>query len=205
MTKVKEMTADIELKDIWKRPNYKKMKDSGVPVEVVAKIKMIRDDIPKKPRFSTPEVFYETVQFIMRESEAISDFEDFQKISDYIRPQSQERDDFEYAWNKSMATLEQVRYFIKRKKFLYTEDEKLLGDYWVFEGERCWIENGRLKVIDMYETTSFTPAFRERISTGDGYVIVNRATRKALRIGVKSEAEAERIIRQMVDIQRGIK
>lgn len=80
MAKIERMNSDIELKDIWKRPNYKKMKDSGIPIEVVAKIKMIRDAIPPRPTFTTPQTYYDVTVFIKKTTDEVREFEDFRNF-----------------------------------------------------------------------------------------------------------------------------
>lgn len=193
--------------NIWKRPNYQKLKDSGLPIEVVAMIKLIRDAIPTKPvLLGEATEYYDTVLFVKNEVEAVKDFTDFRKIAERIRLQIEDKFPLIGFLSASIAadkTIEAVRYVIKMKKFLYTEEEKRLADYWIFEGKKCWIENNRLKVMELYNTSSFIPAFalRGEIFTRNGYVIADRATRKALRVGVKSKEEAEKIIRKMVDAE----
>ena len=186
--------------NIWKKPNYQKMKDNGLPIEVVAKIKMIRDAIPTRPRFTTPQTYYDAISLIMKITDEIREFEDFKKLSVCLARYTEM--EFHYDFLKVEGVIEKniysVKSFIKEKKFLYTEDEKILADYRIVKGTDCSIEDGYVKVKEIYGAFFYRPLFDEETFTRHGYIIISKSTRKAICCGVESEETAKEIILRTV-------
>lgn len=96
------------------------------------------------------------------------------------------------------ADLYAVKAFIKEKKFLFTEDEKILSDYRITKGSDCSIEEGYVKVKDIYGASFYRPLFDEETFTRHGYVIINKSAHKAICCGVESEETAKEIILRAV-------
>lgn len=202
---ISDWTADeqrqLVVKDnIWKRPNYQKMKDSGVPVEVVAKIKMIRDAIPTRPRFTTPQTYCDVINLIKKTTDEIREFEDFKNISACLAQYTGKG--VHYDFLKAERVIDQklyvVRDFIKEKKFLYTKDEKILADYEIVKGSDCSIEGVFLKVKYIYGAFFYKPLFDKEAFTEYGYVIIRKPTFKAICCGIESEETAKEIILRTV-------
>ena len=107
--------------NIWKKPNYQKMKDNGLPIEVVAKIKMIRDAIPTRPTFVTPQTYYDITVFIKKTTDEVREFEDFGKLSTYLAQYTECW--FHYDFSKVESAVETdlhaVKVFIKENKSIY--------------------------------------------------------------------------------------
>lgn len=186
--------------NIWKKPNYQKMKDNGLPIEIVAKVKMIRDAIPTRPTFVTPQTYYDITVFIKKATDEVREFEDFGKLSTYLAQYTECW--FHYDFSKVESAVETdlhaVKTFIKEKKFLYTEDEKILADYRIAKGTDCSIEEGYVKVKEVYGASFYKPLFDKEAFTGYGYVIISKPTRKAICCGVESEETAKEIILRTV-------
>lgn len=153
----------INKNQIWNKPDYQKMYDDGVPREVVYFIKKIRDSLPAKPAKATEEYQKGYIDFVgyfrdrAMEMQSIADIEQFFKKAVVTSPYV-EKDKIYFGTYKAtpesygclsnklfkatQSSLLSIKYEIKKKEFLYSEDEKLLKGYTFFKynGENASID-----------------------------------------------------------------
>lgn len=134
---------------IWKKPDYQQMYDDGMPREVVYFIKKIRDSLPVKPAKADEEYQKGYIDFVgyfrdrameMQSTDNVEQF--FKKVvlaSPYMEngvfcratPEA-----YGCMTNKFFKAVQSsvlsIQHDIKKKEFLYSEDEKLLKGYSFF-------------------------------------------------------------------------
>lgn len=159
-----EKSRLIKKDNVWKKPDYQKMVEDGIPVRVVYFIKMIRDATPTKPvityRDNTKELIKEKQEgyisfvsnlrdYVMRlstENEILNFYNDF--LGQYIiRKENSYYIDIDPSAfgciDNKLLSVAQIRNFnkidmdIKKKQFCYTEDEKVLSQFniWIYDNE----------------------------------------------------------------------
>lgn len=174
-----ERTQLIKKDNIWKKPNYQEMVESGLPVRVAYFIKTIRDATPTKPiillRNSDIELKQkEYIDFVSKlrdyvmnlkqEDEILTFYEKF--LSNYII-----RDNSSYyvrvspevssAVDNKLLQASQISNFynidkeIRKKQFCYTDDEKVLSNFDIFvydnDNVKLTIDYNNRTVIEVKE------------------------------------------------------
>lgn len=153
----------INKNQIWNKPDYQKMYDDGVPREVVYFIKKIRDSLPAKPAKATEEYQKGYIDFVgyfrdrAMEMQSIANIEQFFKKAVVTSPYV-EKDKIYFGTYKAtpesygclsnklfkatQSSLLSIKYEIKKKEFLYSEDEKLLKgcNFFKYNGENASID-----------------------------------------------------------------
>ena len=155
----------IKKDNIWKKPNYQEMVSNGIPIRVVYFIKTIRDATPTKPNLTYFDNSIESIQkkqegyikfvgdlrnFLMNistEEDVLNFYKDFmgkyiiKRENSYFVDISPEA--FGCIDNKLLkaAQVNDFRFIdheIRKKQFLYTEDEKILSmfDILIFDNEK---------------------------------------------------------------------
>ena len=73
--------------NVWKKPDYEAMVEGGMPIEVAALVKIVRDSMAAKPRNDTPEGrrdYVEMVGWVRDYLERANSIDDVRGIYDYI-------------------------------------------------------------------------------------------------------------------------
>lgn len=150
-----EKSKYIKKDNVWKKPDYQKMVDEGLPLRVAYFIKSVRDALPTKPNipsYVTDETFIQNeqekfVSFIseMRdallnlktENDVLSFHQDF-IIENYIIQDGYRLSVTDKARNLYSNKINQktnIKNFfyidreIQRKQFCYSKEDKMLADY----------------------------------------------------------------------------
>lgn len=149
----------IKKDNVWKKPDYQEMVNNGVSVRVAYFIKMIRDATPTKPVITyfdrTPEVIKEKqegyVEFVGKlrdyamnlstEDEIFNFYNDFMsEYVTYINSYSVDVSPTTFGCiDNKLLHLMQIKNFsnidreIRKKQFCYTDDEKTLAQFNIFE------------------------------------------------------------------------
>lgn len=163
-----EKSKLITKDNIWKKPNYQKLVEDGVPIRVVYFIKTIRDALPTRPTFLRYSLSKEEIEqrledyinFISdlrnaamglsTENEILTFYDNY--ISKYII----RRDNYSYYvevipsarefMNNKLLHTSHIKDFnqldrdIKRKQFCYTDDEKILSLFDIFVYDKDKVE-----------------------------------------------------------------
>lgn len=141
----------INKNQVWNKPDYQKMYDEGKPREVVYFIKKIRDSLPTKPAKATEEYQKGYIDFIgyfrdkAMEMQTVADMEHFYQDAVLASPYVKDNGAYSYPrysstpetygcmsnkfFSASQTSVFSIQNEIKRKEFLYSEEEKLLKDY----------------------------------------------------------------------------
>lgn len=151
-----ERTQLIKKDNIWKKPNYQEMVESGLPVRVAYFIKTIRDATPTKPiillRNSDIELKQkEYIDFVSKlrdyvmnlkqEDEILTFYEKFlsnyiirDKSSYYVRvsPEVSSAVDNKLLQASQISNFYKLDKEIRKKQFCYTDDEKVLSNFDIF-------------------------------------------------------------------------
>ena len=149
----------IKKDNVWKKPDYQEMVNNGISVRVAYFIKMIRDATPTKPVITyfdrTPEVIKEKqegyVEFVGKlrdyamnlstEDEIFNFYNDFMsEYVTYINSYSVDVSPTAFGCiDNKLLHLMQIKNFsnidreIRKKQFCYTDDEKTLAQFNIFE------------------------------------------------------------------------
>lgn len=146
----------IKKDNIWKKPNYQEMVESGLPVRVAYFIKTIRDATPTKPiillRNSDIELKQkEYIDFVSKlrnyvmnlkqEDDILTFYEKFlsnyiirDKSSYYVRvsPEVSSAVDNKLLQASQISNFYNMDKEIRKKQFCYTDDEKVLSNFDIF-------------------------------------------------------------------------
>lgn len=150
----------IKKDNIWKKPNYQEMVESGLPVRVAFFIKTIRDAIPTQPTFLRYGVSQEEIEERLEDYiNFVSDLRDAaMKLStenevlkfydNCINKYIIRKDSYSYYvdaipsvrefMNSKLLRASHIRDFrqidreIRKKQFCYTDDEKILSNFDIF-------------------------------------------------------------------------
>lgn len=147
----------IKKDNVWKKPNYQKMVDEGLPVRVAYYIKSVRDSLPTKPyvNYITSSAEQERyVSFIseMRdammklksEDEVINFYPDF-ILENYIEQEGYRvytKGNAVHLLDNKVLQKVKVRNWlyidreIERKQFCYSQEEKILADYQIIKYDK---------------------------------------------------------------------
>lgn len=140
-----ERNQYIKKDNVWQKPNYQAMVDSGLSKRIVYFIKTIRDGLPAKPQGNTTEYQDGYINFISdirdktmsikSEAEILNYFDNVMKnYTEYkgycYRPLPSTygciNNKVFKAAQRNLVSLDRE---IKKKQFLYTNDEKILAKY----------------------------------------------------------------------------
>lgn len=149
----------IKKDNVWKKPNYQEMVNNGIPIRVVYFIKLLRDATPTKPVITyfdkSPEAIKGKqegyIEFVGKlrdyamnlstENEVLNFYNDF--MSEYVTYRNSYSVDISPAASdcidNKLLNLMQIKNFlnidreIKKKQFCYTDDEKTLAQFNIFE------------------------------------------------------------------------
>lgn len=144
-----EKKAYVKKDNVWKKPDYQGWKDSGISVETVYYIKLIRDSIAVRPGyFKDYEMYIDGIREIMaavnvliKENMGISKAREYMKrfviesgfavISGNLWTTMEKGKTIGggKVLSEILSTEYKIKAEIKRKQFLYSEDEKILSDY----------------------------------------------------------------------------
>lgn len=132
---------------LWKAPNYKKMVEEGLPIEVAFYIKNLRDSIPSKPFLPYEKYQHGYIEFvgdIKDKAMALKTMEDVRNFfkenidgvyveNEYGNTYSQLPKASHSATTKflraSLLTENGIKREIENKQFLYSAEEKALSSY----------------------------------------------------------------------------
>lgn len=150
----------VNKNQVWPKPDYKQMKEDGVPVELIYFYKKVRDALPVEPG-RNPEKYVSFVSKIRQETMKCRSDQDIRNLKNYIENESMTRvspyrvcvkmDYLGLINNKLLKALADNRRSlaqeVSRKRFLYSEDEKVLADYQIerYDNSCEWSEqNGHI-------------------------------------------------------------
>ncbi len=153
-----EQSAYITKDQIWKKPDYKKLYDNGNGVDrtVIYFYKTLRDATPVRPEVSyfksTEETRLEYITTLHRVKEVADEILENNKIDSDACKHEFERMGLNRSrhWYKlyRAAWMDEssIKREIRRKNFLYTEDELALLKYRIYQTNQCTVqeENGRI-------------------------------------------------------------
>lgn len=144
----------INKNQVWKKPDYQQMYDSGTPREVVYFIKKIRDSLPAKPARANEEYQKGYIDFVgcfrdkAMELQTTAEIERFHQDAVLTSPYVKDEGVYHYPrysatpeaygcmtnkfFKAAQSSLSSVQSEIRKKEFLYSEDEKLLKSYRFF-------------------------------------------------------------------------
>ena len=162
----------IKKDNVWKKPNYQEMVNNGLPIRVAYFIKMLRDATPTKPVITyfdrSPEAIKGKqegyIEFVGKlrdyamnlstENEVLNFYNDF--MSEYVTYQNSYSVDISPAASdcidNKLLNLMQIKNFlnidreIKKKQFCYTDDEKTLAQFNIFEYTK---ENAEFTILSL--------------------------------------------------------
>ncbi len=150
--KQKYITKD----NVWKKPNYQQLKEQGIPVRVIYFMKMIRDSLPTKPSVEhfyskRPEIVKQKqegyIKFMseirdytlnLKKEEDVKGFYDnflskyFNEITSFsiqAKPEAYDCISPKLFSASRVKDFRQIDSEIKKKQFLYTEQEKILSGF----------------------------------------------------------------------------
>lgn len=169
----------IKKDNIWKKPNYQEMVESGLPVRVAYFIKTIRDATPTKPiillRNSDIELKQkEYIDFVSKlrdyvmnlkqEDDILTFYEKFlsnyiirDKSSYYVRvsPEVSSAVDNKLLQASQISNFYNMDKEIRKKQFCYTDDEKVLSNFDIFvydnDNVKLTIDYNNRTVIEVKE------------------------------------------------------
>ncbi len=169
----------IKKDNIWKKPNYQEMVESGLPVRVAYFIKTIRDATPTKPiillRNSDIELKQkEYIDFVSKlrdyvmnlkqEDDILTFYEKFlsnyiirDKSSYYVRvsPEVSSAVDNKLLQASQISNFYNIDKEIRKKQFCYTDDEKVLSNFDIFvydnDNVKLTIDYNNRTVIEVKE------------------------------------------------------
>ena len=150
--KQKYITKD----NVWKKPNYQELVDNEIPKRVVYFMKLIRDNLPTRPAIEyfysrSPEIVKEKqegyIEFMSKirdftlglktEDDVLGFYDNF--LSKYLnrlnlfavslRPEAHDCINNKLLSASKVKDFRQIDNDIKKKQFLYTEEEKTLSDF----------------------------------------------------------------------------
>lgn len=154
----------INKNQIWKKPDYQQMYDDGMPKEVVYFIKKIRDSLPAKPAKATEEYQKGYIDFVgyfrdkVLEMQTTAEIERFHQDVVLTSPYVKDEGMYHYPrysttpeaygcmsnkfFKAAQSSLLSIKYEIKKKEFLYSEDEKLLKgcNFFKYNGENASVD-----------------------------------------------------------------
>lgn len=156
----------INKKQVWKIPNYQNMVNEGIPIEVAYFIKKIRDTLPSKPYLDSEKYQNGYIAFVTdikdkaMALETIQDANNFfdkeinnkYVVKSYGRTYKPTDETYHCMTTKFLRATQMsenaIRKEISEKKFLYSENEKLLAPYLfvTYDGENVKKENDALTV-----------------------------------------------------------
>ena len=174
-----EKSKLIKKDNIWKKPNYQEMVESGLPVRVAYFIKTIRDATPTKPiillRNSDIELKQkEYIDFVSKlrnyvmnlkqEDDILTFYEKFlsnyiirDKSSYYVRvsPEVSSAVDNKLLQASQISNFYNMDKEIRKKQFCYTDDEKVLSNFDIFvydnDNVKLTIDYNNRTVIEVKE------------------------------------------------------
>lgn len=182
LSDLSEMTQNERVKyvvkdEIWKKPDYQKMKDSGIPVLVIYYIKTIRDACPTRPAY--PEYAADSPEIVEERQEEYISF--IRNIRDAVMPceSVEQMESVSGALQRRIVNVPGVNYKIikaigrgchgnqryleremESKQFLFTPEQKLLAPYTFIrldpervdmdEKEKCLAVHGGLRWSTSY-------------------------------------------------------
>ena len=160
-----ETKVYVKKDNIWKKPDYQKMVDSGIPRTIVYAIKCVRDSLKTKPnRFSEEEVkkYVEYVTAVRDEAMACKDWEQMKEVGSFFTRHTEMDLD---AWFEDKKFYRECRqlsrgeaYYereAKRKDFCYSERESILKDVSLMEYDNKFIKVGKEDPNDPENHTVF--------------------------------------------------
>ena len=136
----------IKKDNVWTKPDYQAMVESGLSKRVVYFIKLIRDSLPSKPSINNEEYQNGYISFISELRDKTMSIKSEQEVLDYFEriiknyvykegySYHPKPETYGYLTNKLFKAAQVKNFFyidrdIKRKQFLYTTEEKILSNY----------------------------------------------------------------------------
>ena len=167
----------IKKDNIWKKPNYQEMVESGLPVRVAYFIKTIRDATPTKPIILLRNSDIEQKEYIdfvsklrdyvmnlKQEDDILTFYEKFlsnyiirDKSSYYVRvsPEVSSAVDNKLLQASQISNFYNIDKEIRKKQFCYTDDEKVLSNFDIFvydnDNVKLTIDYNNRTVIEVKE------------------------------------------------------
>lgn len=152
----------INKNQVWPKPDYQELKDNGIPVEVVYFYKKMRDSLPKEPPMKTKEIQDTYVSFGSDLKNAVMDCKEPEDIKGFLQKflirkgylsnkgyyVAYTNPDYEgIITNKivkaSQLSPVQLQREVKKKQFLYSQEEKVLDNYQIikFDDQHIWMKD----------------------------------------------------------------
>lgn len=131
----------ITKKQVWKAPDYQKLVDDGLPRRVAFFIKQIHDNLPAKPYSNNQEYQDGYISFVSDVRERAMKLKTDDDVQEFLSSLIQDyymegRESYGCLTRKLIRTPDtayQLDRKIREKQFLYTEEEKALSKYAIFE------------------------------------------------------------------------
>ena len=165
---------------IWKKPDYQKMKDEGVPVTVIYFIKTLRDAIPASPKYYTEESVRNYINGVTYLEESVSnitvdEIESYYKnkfvstglvFSGYGRYVTISDEYMDVINNRvlraAQSRLSELSRNIQKKKFLFSEEDITLSNYDIrlySEDTHEWSVDYSKRILLAYKPSRYSTFF----------------------------------------------
>ncbi len=170
-----EQEKYINKNQVWPKPDYEEMKKDGLPIEVIYFCKKVRDSLPVNP-VRSKEKYVTLVSDIKQETMKCRNMDDIGNVytmlmeKKYVIPVSSYRlsvgrDYDDIITNKLLRSLQmndwELKREIQKKRFLYTDEEKILADYNI----SCYDESHTWSV-----NTNGKPVIEQHFSNGKRFI-----------------------------------
>lgn len=131
----------ITKKQVWKTPDYQKMLDDGLPKRVVFFVKLIHDNLPAKPTQNTSVYQDGYLAFVSDVRDRAMQLKTEDEVHTFLSSLVQDyymngRESYGCLTRKLLRTPDRTYLLdrkIREKQFLYTEEEKALSKYGIFQ------------------------------------------------------------------------
>lgn len=139
----------VKKENIWPLPDYVKMKQKGIPVSVIYFIKSIRDSLPVSSADSAVEVQERYVSFISDIRDRTMNISSENEINNYLNDVIGSYGKLKYSYfypdtgyaklitncllKVANSSYDKRMAQVRKRKFLYSDEEKLLADYQIFK------------------------------------------------------------------------
>lgn len=138
----------ITKKQVWKLPDYQKMLEDGLPKHVVFFVKLIHDNLPAKPTRNTQEYQDGYITFVSDVRDRAMQLKTNEDVQGFLSSLIQDyymdgRDSYGCLTRKLLRTPDkeyQLDRKIREKQFLYTDEEKAMSKYAIFQYDGTNIE-----------------------------------------------------------------
>lgn len=207
-----EIKEYVKKDNIWKKPNYQKMIKEGYPRNVVYVYKIVRDSLSTKPRYYSDETissFIDSIQTVKQFVEKIKTMEDLAKVTAHNAKRyegmlrkswNEDKTQFYQSININSYEFEKAYKKLIDKKWLFTEDESILADYYILDANKFEVKEERGAIQLKYHQDAYSTIFfydtlenKSKYENLHGYMIISK-DRSLIIPNLETEEQAKNFI-----------